>query len=102
SRGGPLGGFRQALFAIYTFHMPLFFLLSGLMVEPRLARGARHFIGRLLPTVVWPYLLWSVLQFSAIALMGSLVTRPAGPWWPTILALPWRPVSQFWFLHALF
>ena len=100
--GGALGGFRQAFFAIYTFHMPLFFVLAGLMVEPRLARGPGMFVRRLLPSLVWPYVLWSVVQFSTIALLGSLVNRPAGPWWHTVLALPWRPVSQFWFLHALF
>lgn len=100
--GGPLGGFRQAFFAIYTFHMPLFFMLSGLLVEPRLARGRAGFLAGLLPTVVWPYFLWSVIQLGVIFAMGSLVNRPAQDWWGTVLALPWHPVSQFWFLQALF
>jgi fucose 4-O-acetylase-like acetyltransferase len=100
--GAGLGPIRQAFFAIYTFHMPLFFVLAGLMVEPRLARGAGGFARGLLPTLVWPYVLWSLVQSGVIVLLGSLVNRPAGPWWETVLALPWRPVSQFWFLHALF
>ncbi len=102
----PLGDgqemFRHAFFAIYTFHMPLFFLLSGLLVTQRLERGAGAFARGLLPTIVWPYFLWSVIQYSLIFALGNLVNSPAQSYWPTILALPWNAVSQFWFLYALF
>jgi fucose 4-O-acetylase-like acetyltransferase len=94
--------FRIGFLAIYTFHMPLFFLLSGLTVERRVARGARHFIQGLLPTVVWPYFLWSVLQLTVIYSIGSLANRPVENFLPGILSLPWKTVSQFWFLYALF
>lgn len=100
--GAGLIGFRRAFFVIYTFHMPLFFVLSGLLVGKRIARGAGPFLKGLLPTVVWPYFLWSAVQFSVIYALGSLVNRPAGDYWETILALPWKTVSQFWFLHTLF
>ena len=102
----PLGagqaGLRWLFFAIYLFHMPLFFLLSGLLVTERIATDRSGFLRGLLPGVVWPYFLWSTVQFSVIVAMGSLVNRPAGAWLPTLLALPWRTVSQFWFLYALF
>jgi len=102
----PLGagqdGFRRAFFAIYTFHMPLFFLLSGLMITKRLEKGAWTFAKGLLPAIVWPYFLWSVVQYTLIYALGSLVNNPAEHYWPTILALPWNTVSQFWFLYALF
>lgn len=102
----PLGDgqdtFRRIFFAIYSFHMPLFFLLSGLLVTQRLERGAASFARALLPTIVWPYFLWSAIQFSLIFALGNLVNSPAQTYWPTILALPWNTVSQFWFLYALF
>lgn len=102
----PLGGgqdtFRRAFFAIYSFHMPLFFLLSGLLVTHRLERGAGSFVRALLPTIVWPYFLWSVVQYSMIFALGNLVNSPAQSYWPAVLALPWNTVSQFWFLYALF
>lgn len=102
----PLGADQTALrwlfFAIYLFHMPLFFLLSGLLVGERVAADRGGFLRGLLPGVVWPYFLWSTVQFTVIVAMGSLVNRPAGAWLPTLLALPWRTVSQFWFLYALF
>lgn len=100
--GAGLTGFRAALFAIYTFHMPLFLFLAGLLVRPRLERGRSAFLRALAPAVVWPYFLWSIVQFSVIWTLGSAVNRPAGPWLPAVLALPWRPQAQFWFLYALF
>lgn len=100
--GAGLDQFRRAFFVIYTFHMPLFFVLSGLLVSARIARGARAFAHSLLPAVVAPYFLWSALQFSLIWALGSLVNHPAEHWLPTVLALPWKTVSQFWFLYALF
>jgi peptidoglycan/LPS O-acetylase OafA/YrhL len=30
------------------------------------------------------------------------VNRPADEYWPIIISLPWKTVSQFWFLYALF
>ncbi len=100
--GAHLSGFHYAFFAIYTFHMPLFFMLSGLLVQQRLARGTAPFIKGLIPTVVWPYFLWSVVQFTVIYALGSLVNRPVNVYWSTVSALPLRPISQFWFLYALF
>lgn len=100
--GSGLTGFRSASFMIYTFHMPLFFMLSGLLVARRVERGTGQFLKGLLPSVVWPYFLWSILQFTLIYALGSLVNRPADNYWGTILALPWQTVSQFWFLYALF
>ena len=100
--GAGLGTFRALFFAIYTFHMPLFFLLSGLMVPHRLERGTGRFMRGLLPSVVWPYFLWSVVQYTIIFALGSAVNTPATDYWPVVLPLPWNTVSQFWFLYALF
>lgn len=101
--GRDAAGFRPAFLLIYSFHMPLFLVLAGLLVPARVARGgAGAFLGGLLPALAWPYFLWSALQFSLIFALGSLVNRPADAFWPTLLALPWHPVSQFWFLYALF
>lgn len=99
---GSLVPLRYVFLGIYTFHMPVFFFLAGLFVEQRLRNGTTAFFKKLLITIVWAYFLWSVVQFSIIYAMGSLVNHPAGNYWGTILALPWSSVSQFWFLQALF
>jgi len=51
---------------------------------------------------VAPYFLWSALQITVIAALGTAVNNPVSGYWPTILALPWKTVSQFWFLYVLF
>jgi fucose 4-O-acetylase-like acetyltransferase len=93
---------RYLFLAIYTFHMPVFFFLAGMFAEQRFARGAAPFVRRLSTTLVYPYFLWSIIQFCLIAAAASLVNHPPENFLGTLLALPWQPVSQFWFLHALF
>lgn len=97
-----LPGFRAVFLGIYIFHMPVFFLLSGLLVRKRLARSRNGFLIDLLITVAYPYFLWSIIQYSAIYAAGSLVNRPVERFWPAILNLPWATISQFWYLYVLF
>lgn len=94
--------FREIFVGIYVFHMPVFFLLSGLLVRKRLARSRKGFLIDLVITVAYPYFLWSIIQYSAIYAAGSLVNRPVERFWPTILNLPWATISQFWYLYVLF
>jgi fucose 4-O-acetylase-like acetyltransferase len=86
-------------YAIYTFHMPLFFLLSGLNAPASLHRSRIRFVRGKLRTIVYPYLLWSVLQ----GLMQWSVSRYANhPFSLASLArIFWEPFGQFWFLYAL-
>jgi fucose 4-O-acetylase-like acetyltransferase len=95
------GGWSDAYFAIYTFHMPLFFLLAGLFVPQRLAGDPDGFVHDALVRIAWPYLLWSVVQLAVIGALGSLVNNPTrlDAW--RIVSLAWEPTSQFWFLQAL-
>jgi fucose 4-O-acetylase-like acetyltransferase len=94
--------FRWAFLAIYVFHMPLFFFLSGVLVQARLARSRHAFLIDLFISVAYPYLLWSVIQYSVIYAAGSLVNRPVTAFWPALLQLPVVSISQFWFLYVLF
>lgn len=87
-------------YVIYTFHMPLFFFLSGLHVCSSLRRAPERFIGAKIRTIAYPYLLWSVLQGGVQIVMSSRganhpFTRD------DLLAIGWRPFAQFWFLYAL-
>jgi fucose 4-O-acetylase-like acetyltransferase len=87
------------LYALYLFHMPLFFLLSGLNVAHSLQRGLWPFAINKLWLVVYPYFLWSALQGGVqIALSGSLneAMKPGD-----LLRIGWAPFAQFWFLYAL-
>jgi fucose 4-O-acetylase-like acetyltransferase len=86
---------------IYSFHMPLFFFISGcffpLSVEKR---GAVGLLAGKLSTVVYPYILWSLLQglleVAVSAHTNGSVTLDQ------VLSLLWWPRAQFWFLYILF
>lgn len=55
---------------IYIFHMPLFFLLSGLMAkESEYLRGGQ-WIKRKTRSLLWPYLIFGILEFLFDVLKG--------------------------------
>ena len=90
-------------YLIYTFHMPLFLIISGALFAPEKFAGARSLLGKLAVLIVWPYLLWSVVQGAVLVLMarfGAVNSTDAD--WSWILQIGWVPLGQFWFLYALF
>lgn len=80
---------------IYTFHMPVFFLLSGLFIEASAGRPFGSFVSGKLRTIMWPYLVWSVLQEIVRAATGAASLTE-------IWRISYHPVMQFWFLYVLF
>jgi fucose 4-O-acetylase-like acetyltransferase len=88
-----------AIYVIYTFHMPLFFVVSGHLASGKL-RPAKATIARLIPTIVYPYLFWSVLEGLVQMYLNKYNTTSAQ------VSLVWRilyiPVVPYWFLYALF
>jgi len=97
----PNSAWADTFYLIYTFHMPLFFVLAGLFVEQRLASDASGFVRSAFTRIAWPYLLWSVVQLLVIDALGSLVNAPTQVGASRLVALLWEPTSQFWFLQAL-
>jgi fucose 4-O-acetylase-like acetyltransferase len=95
------GGWAASYFGVYTFHMPLFFLLAGLFVPQRLAIDAPGFVRSAFVRIAWPYLLWSVVQLAVIGALGPFVNTPSSLGGGRIVSLLWEPTSQFWFLQAL-
>ncbi|KAG8154310.1 acyltransferase family protein [Burkholderia catarinensis] len=87
-------------YVIYTFHMPLFFFLSGLHVCSSLRRAPHGFLWSKVTTIVYPYVLWSILQGTVQIAMASHGTNHPFTL-NDLLAIGWRPFAQFWFLYAL-
>jgi fucose 4-O-acetylase-like acetyltransferase len=84
-------------FVIYTFHMPLFFLLAGMNAARGINRD--NFLKSKISTIVYPYFLWSLIQ--GVVQMGvggtnSHITPLL------LLEIIWQPQFQFWFLSAIF
>ena len=92
--------YRLADSIIYSFHMPLFFFLSGLFFcKSVLNRGRLGFALSKIDTIVYPYLVWSILQGVVEAAMSNYTSGSAT--FSEVFAL-WVPRAQFWFLYALF
>jgi fucose 4-O-acetylase-like acetyltransferase len=86
---------------IYGFHMPLFFLLSGLFVEQSLQKhGSKKYLGNQLRRLVYPYFIWSILQMSIEVIFSNHTQK--GTSLSDILAIVYQPWGQFWFIYALF
>jgi fucose 4-O-acetylase-like acetyltransferase len=85
---------------IYAFHMPLFFVLSGLFARtPRLG-GRTRFVKDKLERIAYPYLLWSVIMVLAIGIAGGAANHRIE--FSALASIGWEPIAHFWFLYVLF
>lgn len=85
---------------IYSFHMPLFFFLSGLFFQQSLGnRDARELILTKVDTILYPYILWMLLQGSVEVGLSNYTNGSVS--FADVIRL-WEPRAQFWFLVALF
>ena len=87
--------------AVYLFHMPLFFVISGMLFAPGVrSRGVWGSFVRRLFTLAYPYLLWSYLnlslKYSADDYVSSSITMNQ------VIHFYYPPVMQFWFIFQLF
>ncbi|MES9905678.1 MAG: acyltransferase [Sedimenticola sp.] len=86
---------------IYSFHMPLFFFLSGMFFcQSLLKRGPIKLLANKIDTVIYPYLLWSVIQ-GVVEVSLSPYTNGSVTYTDVFMLL-YEPRAQFWFLYALF
>jgi len=97
----PEAFYRLADSIIYSFHMPLFFFLSGLFFYASFNKyGSKQFVLNKVDTIVYPYLLWSLLQGTLEATLSSYTSANIS--FAQVFSLLWSPRAQFWFLYALF
>ena len=93
--------FRLVDYAIYAFHMPLFFFLSGLLFLETLQKyGTKPLMRGRLTRLLWPMALWSWIFFGLKLAVGQSVNNPVGLQKIPIIPLP--PYEHLWFLWALF
>ncbi len=85
---------------VYSFHMPLFFFLSGLFFYKSISKhGNISVIFSKIDTVVYPCIVWSVLQGLVESLLSKYTNAHLTP---GLFELLWPPRLQFWFLYVLF
>ncbi|MBY0579675.1 MAG: acyltransferase family protein [Burkholderiales bacterium] len=85
---------------IYSFHMPLFFFLSGIFCISSFEKRGMKLVFNKIDTVFYPYILWSLIQGSVEIAMSNFTNQHVSP--ESLLAILWQPRAQFWFLYTLF
>ncbi|QUJ75676.1 acyltransferase [Sulfitobacter albidus] len=87
--------------AIYAFHMPLFFFLSGLLFLDTLEKyRADTLLKSRVSRLLWPMALWTWLFFGMKLVGGAAVNAPVDLADVPLIPLP--PYEHLWFLWALF
>lgn len=90
--------------AVYLFHMPLFFFLSGLLFKDQHLTTDRQrwmFAGKKIIGLMYPYLIWSII-FSVVMIAFSDKTNLVKVSWSDIpYQIVFDPKSHMWFLYAI-
>lgn len=97
----PLKLYELADSVVYSFHMPLFFFLSGLFFYNSFQkRGGAKLINSKVDIIVYPYIIWSIIQGVTEAFLSDYTNGNVA--YSEVFSLLWSPRAQFWFLYALF
>jgi fucose 4-O-acetylase-like acetyltransferase len=94
---------EHANIIFFSFRMPLFFIISGIFIHSSLKkRGLSNFIETKWKMLLYPYLLWAIIQISLQLLFSNFVNADRSYRdYLYILYAP-REIDQFWYLYALF
>jgi len=84
---------------IYAFHMPLFFILSGLFLARSADRPLRSFVADKLLRLGYPYLVWVTLQTLVMVVLSRYTNHPSHL--SDLARAVYQPPMQFWFFYAL-
>lgn len=96
-------GVTSANDMLYSFRMPLFFLLSGAFFAKSLQkRGNTSFALNKVNTLLYPYLLWALIQLSLQMVFSSYTNAHRTAMDYLNIFLQPRTLDQLWYLFALF
>jgi fucose 4-O-acetylase-like acetyltransferase len=102
SAGSIPAGFQDFSNAfVYSFHMPAFFFVSGLLSARALTRSMAKYVRDRAATIAWPYLVWTVVNLIVFSVFGRFYHHAIVNPRHALLVCLWDP-GEFWFLHTLF
>lgn len=88
---------------VYSFRMPLFFILSGFFfAKSAQKRSHKSFFNTKVKTLMYPYLVWALLQVSLQALLHQYTNADRGLKDYAFIFIQPRAIDQLWFLYAMF
>ena len=88
---------------LYGFRMPLFFIVSGMLVAKSLdKRGLGVYIKNRNNNILYPLLIWGGIQTSLQIFMSRISHTDVSPMNYLNLIIAPRETGHFWYLNALF
>jgi fucose 4-O-acetylase-like acetyltransferase len=89
---------------LYGFRMPLFFIISGLLIANSLERkGLNGYLKNRLSSILYPLLVWGIIEttIKVLSSIDSFSLKDIGTAYLNLLIDP-RKSGVFWYLNALF
>lgn len=104
--GVPVGNYTFLEYAnifLYSFRMPLFFIISGIFVTQSLQKkGIKLYLENRARSILYPYFVWGFIQLSLQIIFTKYTNgHPTVASYLNLFYMP-REVAQFWYLYALF
>lgn len=88
---------------VYTFRMPLFFILTGIFIRRSISkRGNQSFVRNKAITLLYPYFIWGGLQITIQIFLSGYINANRSWIDYAYLVIKPRAIDQFWFLYAMF
>lgn len=85
---------------IYTFHMPLFFLIAGYVAGLQKHQAPASFAKSLWWGIAVPYFVWSAIWICLKVMLPDAANVPLDL--SVLSQILWQPVEHLWFLYHLF
>jgi fucose 4-O-acetylase-like acetyltransferase len=103
--GISVAGMKEPLFDsaarfINVFHMPVFLVLAGVFAPRAVKKPSFIFWRDKLANIVYPYVVWSIIQIGIQILMSRYTNTPMYLY--DFYKIFYQPPMQFWFLYGLF
>lgn len=90
---------------VYSFHMPLFYALSGYLLKPDFKAGLLKMIGHRFKRLMIPYFLFGIINYFILLGFHRFDLPEAGELFLNLLFFPTKGVAiagALWFLASLF
>lgn len=85
---------------IYGFHMPMYFILSGIFARRWSNRSSQTAVKQKIRAIVVPYFAWSFITGTIMQLVSKYTNNGLGI--RNVMLSPVIPFSEYWFLYSLF
>lgn len=90
---------RFTMTLVYAVHVPLFFLMAGILARSTCRLPWPLFIATISKRVLWPYVLWALILLTALYVLGNHTNTALQSYQP--LSILWRAPAVLWFLYVM-